>query len=190
MKKTLLIALLLIPFLGMSQTTKPIEGFLGIKFGTSKADLLAAMKAKEASLDASSTTDDLYFTHVSLGHRATDFIRVRLFNDKVYFAAMVFSPENDASTLGYYAGLVNDISDVYGKGKPTIDFKAPYKYGDGDETTAIFSSEGKMFTNWQSGSNSIQVTITTKLKVILFYIDDATQKLAEAAQKEKEKSAF
>jgi hypothetical protein len=70
MKKTLLIALLLIPFFGFSQTqtTKPIDGFLGIKFGSSKAVVLAAMKAKGAVLDKSDADPTVLTFHNVIRH--------------------------------------------------------------------------------------------------------------------------
>ncbi len=190
MKKTLLIALLLVPFIGISQTTKPIEGFLGIKFGSSKADVMAAMQAKGGALMKGSTDDNLFFTNISLGHRATQAFEVKLFNDKAYFGGFIFQPENEASTLGFYNSLVSDISDVYGKGNATISFKDPYKFGDGNETQAISLSEGHMFTDWHSEKKSIQINVTTKLKVVLLYIDDTMDEQAKAAQKAKEKSDF
>jgi hypothetical protein len=190
MKKTLLIALLLIPIIGISQTTKPIEGFLSIKFGSSKADVMAAMEAKGGALIKGSTDDNLFFSNISLGHRAAQAFEVKLFNDKAYFGAFIFQPENEASTLGFYDNLVNDISDVYGKGKATVSFKDPYKFGDGNETQAISLSEGHMFTDWHSDKNSIQVNVTTKLKVVLMYVDNTTDEQAKAAQKAKEKSDF
>ena len=190
MKKTLLIALLLVPFWGITQTTKPIDGFFGIKFGSSKAEVIAAVKAKGGTLNAGATDDLLFFSNVSLGHRPAEYLEVKLFNDKAYFAAFIFQPENEASTLGYYDGLVSDISGAYGKGKPVVEFKDPYKFGDGNETQALSLSEGSMFTDWHSGKNSIQININTKLMVVLMYIDDTMNAQAKAAQKAKEKSDF
>ncbi len=190
MKKTLLIALLLIPFIGISQTTKPIDGFLGIKFGSSKAEVIAAMKARGDVLSQGSTEVRLFFDNVKLGHRNAEYLQVSLFDDKAYFGGFIFQPENDASTLGFYDSLVSDISDVYGKGQPTVYFKDPYKLGDGSETLAISQSEGHMFTDWHSDKKSIQINITTKLTVILMYFDDTVDEQAKAAQKAKEKSDF
>jgi len=70
MKKILLIALLLTPLLGFSQTTKPIDGFLGIKFGSSKAVVLAAVRAKGGKyVKEYSNSQKLAFSNVNLGTR-------------------------------------------------------------------------------------------------------------------------
>ena len=190
MKKTLLIALLLIPFFGISQTTKPIDGFLGIKFGASKAEVIATVNTKGGTLDDESTDIDLYFANVSLGHRPAKYLHVKLFNGNAYSGIFVFEPENEASTIGYYDGLVSDIAGAYGKGKPTVIFNDPYKAGDGYETTALSESKGFMYTNWKSNDTSIQININTKLSVVLIYTDDKVAAQAAAAQKAKEKSDF
>jgi hypothetical protein len=190
MKKTLLITLLLIPFLGISQTTKPVDGFLGVKFGTNKAEVVAAMQAKGGKFDGVDKSGALYFTGLSLGHRQIKIMVVKMFKDKAYYAALFFEPENEASTIGDYNSLASDISGAYGKGKPHVRFNDPYKLGDGLETQALAASEGQMYTDWQSGTNSIQVKITTKLQVLLIYSDDTTDALATAAEKAKEKSDF
>jgi hypothetical protein len=191
MKKTLLIALLLIPFLGISQSTKPIEGFLGIKFGSTKAAVLAAMKTKGAVLNkTNSGINHLDFDNVKLGHRlAVDFV-IKFVKDKAYSAIFAFKAEEDPKTIEYYNDLVGDINGIYGPGKPTSEFKSPFKNGDGHETLAIEQGYANLFTDWQSGTNSIQVAITSKLDVLVVYQNDTLDAEAQAAEKAKEKSDF
>jgi hypothetical protein len=194
MKKSILITLLLIPFLGFSQTTKPIEGFLGIKFGTSKADVIAAIQAKGGALSKSSTADVLVFNGVSLGHRNTAFITANFFEDKLYMGVFYFKPELEAQTIEFYDGLVSDISDVYGKVTPYKSFKSPYEDGDGHEILALSSGNATFFTNWgATKGNLLQATINpidSELYVRLLYIDTIVQAQANAARKAKEKSDY
>ena len=193
MKKSLLIALLIIPFLGFSQTTKPIDGFLGIKFGSSKADIIAAMQAKQAKYaEASSKENLLAFSDVLLAHRKA-ICFVSLIDGKAYQAAFVFTPDDEPHIIDYYNGLVSDISEAYGKGKPTVDFKDPYKLGDGSEVIALRQGYAKMFTDWKSdNANTMQVGITKgnddNLYLNLFYIDQTLNKEAMARQKAKDKA--
>jgi hypothetical protein len=92
MKKTLLIALLLIPFLGMSQTAPTIDGFLGIKFGSTKAAVTAALKARGAVLDKeNSTATILAFENVKLGSRVANGFVTRFVDDHVYSATFSFT---------------------------------------------------------------------------------------------------
>ncbi len=193
MKKILLIALLLVPFLGISQTTKPIEGFLGIKFGASRADVIAAVKAKGGVLTDHSTETYLIFSNVKLGPRASVQFDVKLFNDKCYQGYFYFKPDKEPEIIDYYNSLVNDISEIYGKGEPFKQFKSPYENGDGHEVGALEGGYAKFFTNWNSGSNFLQaniVIIKDDLYVILNYLDLPTEAASQAAEKAKTKSDY
>lgn len=190
MKKLSLITLLLIPFLGISQTTKPIDGFLGIKFGTSKAATIAAIKAKGGVLNDKDDGDCL-FTGISLGQRSCEELMVSFFKGKVYQATFFFKPDNNPSAIDYYNSLVSDISAVYGKGSPTKTFKSPYEDGDGHETGALEGGYATYFTNWTSNNNNlIQAAIRPMdddLYVVLYYDDKTTD---NAATQAANKSAF
>jgi hypothetical protein len=193
MKNLILITFLLIPFLGISQTTKPIDGFLGIKFGTSKAEVIAAIKAKGGVLSGDATGDDLTFTGVDLAQRSSVQFMVSFYNDKAYQAAFFFKPDNEPGTIDYYNALVNDIAGVYGKGNPTKTFKSPYEDGDGYEVTALEGGYASFFTDWESDNNLLQATIRPiqdDLYILLFYIDKTIEAQAKAAEKAKDKSSY
>jgi hypothetical protein len=193
MKKTLLITLSLIPFLGISQTTKPIEGFLGIKFGSSAVAVETAVAAKGGVLDRPGSTKDVkVFRRTKLGHRdAVSFI-VKFVNDKAYEADFIFKPGLEAKTVDYYNELVNDMNENYGKGDSKIDFKSPYSEKD-DELTKIVAIKTAMAeykTFWESADNAIVVQVTEALTVDLIYQDGKLADQAVAKQKAKEKSDF
>jgi len=194
MKKTLLIALLLMPFLGISQTKKPVDGFLGIKFGSSKEDVITALKARGGVLNNSSTDKDVYFTDVKLGPRASESLTVSFVDNKMYFGAFYFKPDHDAEVFADYKALVNDIAEVYGKGKSTADYNSPYKEGDGDELQAVKAGEAKIFTDFKSDKNLLQVKIkSTKdydVYVIATYYDNTLLAEAQAKEKQKAKSDY
>jgi hypothetical protein len=193
MKKTLLITLLLIPFLGMSQTTKPIEGFLGIKFGTGIAAVNAAVIAKGGVIDkAKSTKESVIFRNVKLGHREAASFIVKFVNDKAYEADFIFLPGQDARTIEYYNDLVNDINEIYGKGDLQVTFKSPYSDKDSEtnKIVAIRNAMAEYKTYWESNDNSILAEITDDLTVDLIYQNDKLFSEAEAKQKAKEKSDY
>jgi len=120
MKKTLFITLLfLIPFLGFSQTTKPIDGFLGIKFGSTKAAVIAAIKARGGRINKASKNDYLAFDNVHLGHRETDMFLIRFVDNKAYEADFVFKPADENHAIQYYDRLISDLDDIYGVGNST-----------------------------------------------------------------------
>ena len=66
MKKTLSILLLLIPFLAVSQTKKPIDGFWGIKFGIDSTAVKATVLAKGGIMDPKhSQPDFITFSNIN-----------------------------------------------------------------------------------------------------------------------------
>jgi hypothetical protein len=194
MKKTLLIALLLIPFIGFSQTTKSIDSFLGIKFGSSKATVTAALKARGGKIDKASNANNLAFDNIKFGHRLTDFIVIRFVNDKAFEADLTFKPEDDNHVIEYYDSLVSDISDVYGKGDVTKKFSSGFADGDGHEIGALLIGAAEYNTIWTDAkNNAIDATIVkdeNDLEVQLTYQDDALTALAVAQQKAKDKGDY
>lgn len=194
MKKILLITLLLIPVLGFSQTTKPIDGFLGVKFGSSKADVTAALKKRGATVLTSNDPNDtnvLYFGNVTLGHRSALQLNVWFVDDKAFAATFTFKAEVDDKTIDYYNDLVADINGIYGVGKSIKKFKDPYKEGDGYEITGIEQGDVNFYTDWLDGSNNvIEAKIGIKLYVTLLYRDSELGKIADAKQKAKESSDY
>ncbi|HEY8928587.1 MAG TPA: hypothetical protein VIM55_05330 [Mucilaginibacter sp.] len=194
MKKILLITFLLTPFLGFSQTNKPIEGFLGIKFGSSKADVITALKARGGVLSTKSTDKAVYFSNVKLGTRVSEQLTIFFDDNKMYQGSFYFKPEHDDDVIGDYKALVSDVSEIYGKGKSTADFKPPYKNGDGDEVQAIKAGDANFFTDFKSGNNLLQITIiSTKdydLFVIASYYDNDLLSQAQGKEKEKAKADY
>jgi hypothetical protein len=194
MKKILLIAFLLIPFLGFSQTLKPIESFLSIKFGSSKAEVIAAMKTKGYDLlktDNNSETN-LEFGTVNYAHRQTQAFAVEFVDNKCYEAVFYFKPEKDPKTIDYYNNLVRDINDVYGPGKPTKKIRYPYEEGDGQEIIALEGGYADFNTDWvdDNNKNLIEVKIASHdsdLTVLVLYINKELNDLALAQQKNKDK---
>jgi len=194
MKKILLITLLLIPILGFSQTTKPVDGFLGIKFGSSKADVTDALKKRGATVLPPINPNDpniLYFGNITLGHRPSKQLTVFFVDDKVYAASFAFKAEVDDKTIDYYNDLVADISGIYGAGKSTKNFKDPYKEGDGYEITGIQQGDVNLYTDWyDANKNFVEASINVKLYVFLLYRDAELGKMADAKQKAKESSDY
>ena len=191
MKNLVLITLFLMPFLGISQTTKPIEGFLGIKLGSSEADVIAAMKAKGCTPSDGGDSKKLVFqTNIKAGPRSALQLTVLFFNDQAFDAQFFFKADQEPQSVEYYNSLVNDISDVYGKGKSQRTFKSPYEAGDGHEISALEGGYADFETIWRSDNkNGIGVfiqAIKDDLYIILEYFNDPIRN----ASLEKEKSAY
>lgn len=190
MKKTLIIAFILFAIQAKSQTKKPIDSFLGVKFGSSAAQVIAGLKLKGATVDqAHSNPTFLVFNNVSLGRRKASIFYVRLVDNKAYQATFLFDQEIEAKAIDYYNDLVADINDVYGTGKSYKTFKSPYEDGDGYEITAIKTGKAEYTTYWID-ENAISAEINTDVAIKLTYQDSNLIKLAVQKQKDKDKSDF
>jgi hypothetical protein len=192
MKKTLFITLLLIPFLGYSQTTKPITGFLGIKFGSSKAIVLAAISAKGGVyVKQYSNTQKLAFSNVKLGHRESIAFMVFFVNDKACEANYIFNADVEAQVPTFYQKLVDDLNGIYGNGQATTDYTSPYEVGDGNELLGLSAGKIDYHTSWTDDqNNSIKAFITTDMQIELSYQDDILFAQYLTQQKTKEKGDY
>jgi hypothetical protein len=192
MKKNLLIVILfLIPFYGISQTTKPIDSFLGIKFGSDAETVKTGILARGGILvKDSSDADFLYFTSVTQGTRKDIILIVKLNDNKAYEAHLAFPNELGKKSIEYYDALVKDISEIYGLGQVHKDFTPPYHAGDGQEVDAIKSGNAQYITIWSDYKNAIELTIDPSLYVLLIYQDSALYDIALKKIKDKNKADF
>ena len=192
MKKTLTIIFLFAVFTVKAQT-KVIDSFLGIKFGTPTAQVLATLKAKGGIVDKeNSKSYGYFFDNLSLGHRKASFVIVKFVDDKLYEGDFYFEAELEPKTIEYYNELMSDIEEVYGKGRSFTTFKEPYAAGDGFEVQAITTGNADFSTYWDTEGNPgvINERINSKAQIILSYQDRELGKIAVDKQKTKEKADF
>lgn len=195
MKHLTFITLLLIPFFGIAQTTKPINSFLRIKLGSSPAVVKAALKARGATIDQEfNTLEATGFKNVSLGNRPADVFVVRYVDNKVWEADFGFLTKPEAKTIDYYNDLVNDITGVYGApNKVTKTFESVYKEEGGEAYAidAIKTGNAEYKTLWvDSNNNTILIKIETDLFITLQYQDYNLLTIAIKKIKAKEKADF
>lgn len=192
MKKILLITLLLIPFIGLSQTTKPIDGFLGIKFGSGKLAVITAMKARGSNLVANKK-NELIFNNVKLGKDRAKVLFVRFVNNKAYDADFYFVPDVSGHALSMYNGFVNDFTGVYGAGQAIKNYTSPYN-ADDTSTLELGLLVGKVdyhtdFTD--SNTNYIEIGLTpinSQLEIEISYLDNTLADQADKAYDQQNKS--
>ncbi|MBD1394602.1 hypothetical protein [Mucilaginibacter glaciei] len=195
MKQFLLVLFLCTALQAKSQSTKPITSFLGVKFGSTPAQVIAGLKAKGAVfIKASSKADFLIFDNIKLGGRKTTHSFVSFSNGKAAQAGFIFKAELEAKTLDYYNDLVADIAGVYGEGTVTKEFKPPYEDGDGYEVTAISTGKADFKTLWgledEQQPGSVMVIITDNLSIMLTYQDKSLMALKSQQDKKKSNADF
>ena len=191
MKKSLLIVLLLIPFVGFSQNLKPINQVWGLKFGATKVATLAAIKAKGGVLDIVSKSRIYVFKNISFGGRKPESMAAFFFQNKFYSAVFLYIPNDSSEAINYYNELVADVSSVYGEGQATKDFSSDYAEGDGNEIIAIHGGYAKYKTLWHDDKNNIIIAAIDKnLTIGLTYTDAAIYKQYTAQQQAHDKADY
>ena len=191
MKKTLLIALLLLPFWGFTQTKKPITSFLGIKFGSSRAQILAAMQAKGYAPNKKySNAENLAYNNVRLGHRPCAFV-VKFVNNKAFEADYISITDPQAKCIHDYNEIVDQITGIYGEGQVTKNYSSPYTEGDDNTLTGLSDGKIDLHTLWiDSDNNTIQISIDSNLDVNIVYQNGKLVEEAIANQHKKDASDF
>ena len=195
MKKSLIIALLLIPFFGFSQTKKPIDGFLGIKFGSTQLAVITAVKAKGGHLDkAYSNAKTLMFTNVKMGDRESKAFRITFVNGKAFEAEYIFAADDEAKIPEFYQDLADDLTGIYGTGEVTKNYTSPYAEGEnaGDDLLGLSVDKIDFHTMWtdDKNNNSIVAYINSDMTVHLLYDDDALSKIYNNKEKAKNSSDY
>lgn len=182
MKKTLsVIALTLFCFVAKAQT-KIIDSFLGVKLGSTRAQVIAGLTQKGAKLDKKNgDANTLIFDNIKIASRSPEYLYVSFIGDKASAAGFIFKPELEANTVEFYDQFVSDLNNVYGKGISSKTFKSPYEYGDGEEITAIETGNADFKTFWGMNDDKkpggILLTISDKLLVSLTYMDKELMKM-------------
>jgi hypothetical protein len=168
-----------------------MNGFLGIKFGTSSANVKQAMSKKSESIydSKNSNNSKLKYNGVKVGGNETLFATFYFYKDQLMGVTSVFSPNLEARIFDLYNRIKLDINSKYYVTKQDYkSFKYPYENGDGHETTAIKLGKADILSVWNflqpdGSKNQIILSITEKLKVELFYdcgrISDEYDKKAE-----------
>jgi len=193
MKKILLITFLLIPFVGFTQTIKPIDGFLGIKFGSSKLAAITSIKAR-GGVVISNKKDELLVNNVKLGKRSVETLIIRFVNNKAYQANFWFRPDVSGHAMDMYNEIVDDFAGVYGSGEVTKKYTDPYSAnGDASELElGLLSGKIDYHTDFTDNNNNyIEVEISpidSDLEIGVSYVSDALTQESEKAEDNKNKS--
>lgn len=193
MKTLILITLIIFTTLTGKAQSKSIDGFLGIKFGSTPGEVIKALKAKDAVEDVEynnkyGRTGILRFKNVSLGSRiCTDFM-VSFANDKACQAEFIFDTGAESKCVDYYIGLRDDLIGVYGAEEIVPN---PMRYND-DAVTAIKNGKADFEAYWHDGNNLIWAHITlgkySEILVSLVYRSSYLFNLYQNQQNERNKS--
>lgn len=165
-------------------TTKPIEAFWGIKFGSSPDEAKKLVISKGGKFEApASKPDQLGFTGVVFTGRQTESLLLNFIDGKFYESSLKFPIADDAQVISLFNTIQKELDDVYGHSDINASYEYPYKEGDGETVQAIKFGHATIFAKWTSSNgNTIQLQINKDLSFNLFYTD-ATLKKATVIKK-------
>ncbi len=109
---------------------KPLDGFWGIKFGSTMAECKKIILAKEgATLDSKNSNETkLIVDGAVFGGRKTSFIALAFTNDKFHTARVYYPKTLAAKVEDFYSEIKSEINDKYYTTKDDFRlFKSPYR---------------------------------------------------------------
>lgn len=178
MKKIIVLACFMLFAVNAIAEERTLDGFWGIKFGTSKVEGKKIMASKGLKLDTSrSSKDILIYYDVKFGGRDAVAVGLKYDKNRFYDAKVFYRTPLDAKTLELYENVKADINTkYYTTNLDDKSFKYPYSEGDGHEITAIKLGLAHISALWQfersdGEKNLIVLEIKENLMIFINYID-------------------
>jgi hypothetical protein len=195
--KHLLIAFLL--FMTISSiNAQSIDGFFGMKFGSSVDSIKKAMLSKQGStIESKFCTDSrLVFTGLKFAGRNALLMRFSFVNNKFHTGTAAFTSDLESKVVDLYNDIKGEINEKYHQSTSDYEqYKYPYEKGDGHTETAIKLGKASFATYWffkhpisgnKDYQNSITLEISSNLTISITYQDGML--INEAIEKKKEKN--
>lgn len=162
--------------------TKPVlEGFLGIKFGSSQEEVRNVMLTKQGFKYNSELSDNnrLIFGEGMFAGNYAENLAFVFVNNKFYTSILIFKPSSSSKILELYQEIVNGITKKYFK--PDVvkeEYLEPYKKDDGFFESAIKLEKTNIRTQWllknpitKDDDSFISVKVDDDMKIYLGYMD-------------------
>lgn len=178
-------------FYSTSTFSQSLDGFMGIKFGSSAETVKKIILAKpNAELEKEYSKDNtLFFKGLTFAGREVLMIGFKFIDNKFYRAMVGFKLSSSSEIYEVYKEIKNDLNNKY---FVTTDeqeeYESPYKKGDGLTEQAIQKSKAHIHAYWEfknigSQSNSIGLSISNGFLISLNYQNGALAKMAETKEK-------
>lgn len=183
MKKIIVFACFMLFAVNAIAEEKTLEGFWGIKFGSSMAVGKKIMASKGLKLDPLFRDKDaLMYQITKFGGRDAVAVGLKYDKNQLYKAMVCYRTPLEANTLELYENIKADINTKYYTSDNNYkQFTYPYSEGDGHEITAIKLGLANIAAFWQfersdGEKNWIQLEIKESLVIFLNYIDGKIHK--------------
>lgn len=193
MKNFVLIFLLFVSVKSFSQT---LDGFFGMKFGSSMDSIKKVMLSKPGcKFDTKNSTDDcLIFDGLKFAGRDIGFMMFSFTNNKFHTSKVALISELESKTVDLYKEIKAELNEKYFTTKSDYEFyKSPYEKGDGYTESAIKLGKAEFSSYWEfknpfstTEKNIISLVIKPSLTILIGYQDGIL--INEVVSKSKEKN--
>ena len=178
-----------------------LEGFMGIKFGTSIEAVKKSMLSKPGcKIDLKyNDTNRIIFDGVTFAGRETLFIKMLFVDKKLHTAIAYFRPSLESKTIELFNEIKNDINEKYYKTTDDFElYEKPYYKNDGFTEQGIRLGKTTFSVYWtfkhpntQNNVNDyISLKITESLSIALKYEDGVLVEIASSKEKAKSNSDY
>lgn len=188
-------------FFSVNTFGQGIEGFMGIKFGTSIDVVKKTMLSKPGcTLDNKySDTNHLVFDGIKFAGRETLFIRFEFVDKKFHTATAFFKPNLSSKTIDLYNEIKSEINEKYYITEEDFEiYRSPYEKGDGYTESAIRLGKASFSAFWkykntnttEDVNNYIALEINENLNIELSYQDGVLVKISSQRKKAKNNTDY
>lgn len=192
MKKLTVIFLMFLAIHIVSAQEDPISEFYGVKFGSTKAQVMSKMTNKGFK-PKSNNPSYLIYEKVKFLNKEVSMI-FKFVDDELFEGVVLFTPDLESQLIRMYRSISDDVRMKYGKGRDYETYDYPYEKGDGHELTAIRLGKAQFTTYWGIQSvegtegkepNTISLEIDPKGYIALTYQD--SERIAKAIAQQNSK---
>jgi len=186
----ILLTIVIAPIVGFTQD-KPIESFMGIKFGATKQSAMAIAKSRKGIINPRMTTPiNIGYTNIKFADRETFSVNLGFVNNKFYEGHAFFKITNKAKVFELYNEIFDELKEVYGDSKQEErDYKYPYSEGDKEAWVAVTSGYATISDTWidEKTKGGIKLFIMDGGELIaLWYQHSELQKEAKKIKPKKD----
>ncbi len=172
---------------GSDSSIRSIDGFWGIKFGSTKTIAKSIMQEKGLTI-ASEKSDYIVYTGGRWSGEKIKELYLEFIEGKFYKGIVVIDITNEGFVFSTYNSIKKKIDDKYFNTYRSIEkYDYPFEKGDGHEITAIRSGKANIVSNWKMDNDtSITVLIPDDLNTTIYYTDLSLERIANNKKLEKE----
>lgn len=172
--------LLLFIIISITCNAQNLDGFFGIKFGSTREQVKSIMlERKNGKIDLENCSEKkLIFDNVKFAGRMSQFVLFSFVNNKFHTAKVIIKEPLESKVVDVYNDIKTELNTKYFKTTDDFEnYKSPYEKGDGYTETAIKVGKLTIAAYWtfknpnSDAENLISLEIDEKMLIKIGYQD-------------------